>query len=214
MSVMIAQGLTENSKLESVLRFWGMYKLLVGVLAATESLLGMLRGFNGVERGVWGPLTVAAAILLALDGLGQLFPRASRWLLVALAAIVPLAISIISEDWPVKIWMFAAAVAFAEWMFQEIKSAAGRTEVGALLCGVALAISLGNTTLMLFRVYWDEPQFWPLGQIFRFMFPIALPWTLILILIVHAARETIWGLKGQGNPGPEGQSRVDPRSAA
>jgi hypothetical protein len=173
------------------LRFWGVYKLLVGVLAATESLLGMLRSFNGAERGVWGPLTVAAAVLLAIDGLGQLFTIANRWLLVALAAIVPLTISIMSGEWPVKVWMFAAAVAFAEWMFQELKRAAGRTEVAALLCGVALAISLGNTTLMLFRVYWDEPQFWPLGQIFKFMFPIALPWTLILVLIVHAARETM-----------------------
>jgi hypothetical protein len=177
--------------LENVLKFWGMYKLLVGVLAATESLLGMLRGFNGAGRGVWGPLTVAAAVLLAIDGLGQLFPKVNRWLLVALAAIVPLALSIMSEEWRVKVWIFAASLAFVQWMFQELKRTAGRTEIGALLCGAALAISLGNTTLMVFRVYWDEPQFWPLGQIFRFMFPIALPWTLILVIIVHAARETM-----------------------
>ena len=42
---------------------------------------------------------------------------------------------------------------------------------------------------MLFRMYWNEPQFWPLGQIFRFMSPIALPWTLVLILFVHAVCE-------------------------
>jgi hypothetical protein len=196
------------------LKFWGMYKLLVGVLAASESLLGMLRSFNGVERGVWGPLTIAAAVLLAIDGLGHLFAKVNRWLLVALAAFVPLAISMMSGEWPVKVWIFAAAVAFVEWMFQELKRTVGRTEVAALLCGVVLALSLGNTTWMLFRQYWDEPQFWPLRQIFRFMFPIALPWTLIVVLVVHAVREVIRGLKGEVNPGAEGHSQAEPDSAA
>ena len=199
------------------MKFWGVYKLLVGLLAAAESLLGMLRSFNGGGRGIWGPLTIAAAVLLAIDGLAELFSRAGRWdrwLLVALAGIVALSISIVSGEWPGKIWIFGAAVAFVQWMFQELKRTAGRQEMGALLCGVALAISLGNTTLMLFRVYWDEPQFWPLGQIFRFMFPIALPWTLIVVLVVHAGREVIWGYKSEMTSATEGQSQVDPHSAA
>jgi len=171
------------------LRFWGVYKLLLGVLAGVESLLGILRSGNGPAMNPWGPVTVAAAVLLAINGLAELFPHLHRWLLVLLAAIVPLGISVSSGDWPLKAWVFAAATGFLEWMFLRLEGATGRGELGSLLCAVTLAFSLANTTVMLFRLYWNAPEFWPLDQIFRFMLPIALPWTLILILLGHAIRE-------------------------
>lgn len=176
-------------KPEGVLNFWSIYKLTVGVLAAAESLLGMLRSVNSPETTVWGALTVAASVLLAIDGLIELFPKVNRWIGVALAAIVPIAISVLSGDWPAKLWVFAVAVGFVEWVFLELKRVTGRTEIGVLACCMVLGSSLANTTLMLFRMYWNEPEFWPLGQIFRFMLPITLPWTLILILLWHSARE-------------------------
>lgn len=162
---------------------------MVGVLATAESLLGMLRSVNAPETSIWGAVTVAAAILLAIDGLGELFEAGNRWVFVVLAAVVPIGISVFSGDWPPRLWMFAVAIGFVEWVFQELKETTGRSEIGALVCCAALAVSLGNTTFMLFRMYWNEPQFWPLGAIFRFMLPIALPWTLILILLAHSARE-------------------------
>jgi hypothetical protein len=178
-------------KTEEGLKFWGVYKLMVGVLAAAESLLGILRSANPPEMSIWGPLTIAAAVLLAIDGLADLFVNVNRWLFVALGAIVPIAISILSDEWPVRLWIFAVAVGFAEWVFLELRRSTGRTEIGSLACCAALACSLANTTFMIFRQYWDAPQFWPLGQIFRFMLPIALPWTLIAILLLHSARELI-----------------------
>jgi len=170
---------------------------MVGALAAAESLLGMLRSVNAPEASVWGALTVAASILLAIDGLERQFDEEHRWPFIALAGIVPICISILSGDWPSKLWMFALAMGFVEWMFQELKRTDGRTEIGTLACCAALAISLANTSIMIFRQYWDAPQFWPLGQIFRFMLPIALPWTLILILLAHSARELV--ARGTGN---------------
>ena len=171
------------------MKFWGVYKLMVGVLAAAESLLGMLHSVNAPEMSIWGALTLAAAILLAIDGVGQQFGPKHPWLLVVLAAIVPIGISAFSGEWPAKLWMFAIALGFVEWMFLELKQATGRTEIGALVCCAALTVSLGNTTFKVFQLYWNAPQFWPLEQIFRFMLPIALPWTLILILLMHSARE-------------------------
>jgi hypothetical protein len=61
---------------------------------------------------------------------------------------------------------------------------------------------------MLFRLYWDAPEFWPLGQIFRFMLPIALPWTLVLILMVHAGRDV--AMKRELDIDTEGQSAMGP----
>jgi hypothetical protein len=173
------------------LKFWGVYKLMVGVLAAAESLLGMLHSANAPEMSIWGALTLAAAILLAIEGFGQQFGAKHRWIFVVLAAIVPIGISVFSDEWPPKLWMFAIALGFVEWMFQELKQTTGRTEIGTLVCCAALTISSGNTTLKVFQLYWDAPQFWPLQQILKFMVPIALPWTLILILLMHSVRELV-----------------------
>ena len=169
--------------------FWGVYKLTVGVLAAAESLTSVLRSADPRETSVWGVVTIAAAVLLAVDGLAQMLARVNRWVFVALAAAVPVTISTLSGDHLARLWIFAVAVGFAEWVFQELKHTTGQNEIGALACCCALGVSLVNTTFMLFRMYWNEPQFWPLGQIFRFMSPIALPWTLVLILFVHAVCE-------------------------
>lgn len=182
-------------KTEDALKFWGVYKLMVGVLAAVESLLGILRSANPPEMSIWGPLTIAASVLLTIDGLADMFPGVNRWIFVVLGAVVPVAISAVSGDWPSKLWMFSIAVGFAEWVIQELKQTTGRTEIGSLACCAALACSLANTTFMIFREYWNAPQFWPLSQIFRFMLPIALPWTLVLVLLLHSARE----LSGSGH---------------
>jgi hypothetical protein len=176
-------------KPEGVLKFWGVYKLTVGVLAAAESLSGMLRSTDLPATSVWGAITLAAAVLLAIDGLTELFARVHGWVFVSFAAVVPIAISLSSGDWPEKLWMYAVALGFVEWVFQELKRTTARTEIGTLACCAALGISLANTTFMLFKMYWDDPQFWPLGQIFKFMTPIALPWTLVLILLAHSARD-------------------------
>ena len=48
-------------KPEGVLKFWGVYKLTVGVLAAAESLSGMLRSTDLPATSVWGAITLAAS---------------------------------------------------------------------------------------------------------------------------------------------------------
>jgi hypothetical protein len=193
------------------LRFWGLYKLVVGILACIESLLGIIRSGSGPAMNPWGPVTVGAAVLLAIEGIAELFPQLHRWLLVSMAVVVPLGISISSVEWPLKAWMFAASTGFVEWMFLRLKIVTGRMETGSLACVMALALSLANTTVLLFRVYWSAPEFWPLGQIFRFMLPIALPWTLILILLGHAAREG--AMASEADAESEIRPELGPRSA-
>lgn len=168
------------------MKFWGVYKLMVGILAAAESTLGVLQSPNPPEMTVWGTVTIAASVLLAVDGLSQILPNVNRWIYVTLAALIPLAISVIS-GWPERLWMFIVALGFSKWAFQRIEQTSSRSEIQSLVCGVALASSLANTTFRMFCAYWDEPQFWPLSQIFGFMLPIALPWTIIIILLLHSA---------------------------
>src|SRR5690348_11567587 len=114
---------------------------MVGVLATAESLMGILHSVNVPETSVWGAVTVAAAVLLAIDGIGELFAGVNRWVFVGLAAAVPVGISVFSGDRPPRLWMFAVAIGFAEWVFQELKEeTTGRSEIGALACCVALAM--------------------------------------------------------------------------
>jgi len=174
---------------EGTLKFWGVYKLTVGSLAAAETVAGMLRTAYPPETSIWGAFTLAASVLLAIDGLAELIEWVHRWVFVAIAVVIPIAISTVSDDWPQRLWMFSIAMGFSEWVFQELKRSTARTDIGALACCAVLAVSLANTTVMVFRTYWDEPQFWPLGQIFKFMAPIALPWTLILIMLWRSGHE-------------------------
>ena len=185
------------------MKFWGVYKFLVGTIAAADSLFGMMQSVNGSRETLWGPAALATSILLAIEGLGQLFPRLHRFVLIALAAAVPLAISSRSAEWHPRIWICAIVLAFLEWMFQSIKQGTGRPDIGALAFASVLAAALANTTFELFRFYWNEPSFWPLSQIFRFMSPIALPWTLVLVLLAHAGREVAGGLRQEASAQPE-----------
>ncbi len=170
---------------EKALKFWGVYKLMVGILAAAESLLGILRSSNPPEMTVWAPVTIAASVLLAIDGLSQILPNVNRWIYVALAGSIPVLMAAASGIWPERLWVFTVVIGFLQWAFHRLERTSNRAEIGSLACCVALICSLANTTFMMFRAYWDEPQFWPLSQIFRFMLPIALPWTLIVILLLH-----------------------------
>jgi len=60
-------------------------------------------------------------------------------------------------------------------------------------------------------MYWSAPEFWPLAQIFRFMLPIALPWTLVLILMGHLTREV--GIRNELDRESEVQPELGPGSA-
>lgn len=171
-----------------VLTFWGVYKLMVGILAAAESVVGIARSANPPGLNGWGLLTIAASVLLAIDGLKEILPNVNRRFYLAIAAVTPMAIYNLSGTRSGRLWMFAIALGFIEWVSQKLEETSGQAEMESLACCITLACSLANTTFMIFLQYWDEPQFWPLSQIFRFMLPIALPWTLVLILLVHSAR--------------------------
>jgi hypothetical protein len=172
-------------------KFWGVYKLLVGMLATGESLFGMIQTVNGGRETLWGPAALAASILLTIEGLGQLFPKLHGYLLITLAAVIPISFPGVFPGWQAPVWIFAVVLAFLEWMFQSIANATAQQDIGALAFSVVLMAALANTTFELFWFYWNEPSFWPLGQIFKFMSPIALPWTLVVILLVQAVRGVV-----------------------
>ena len=179
------------------LKFWGLFELVVGVLFAVESSLGMMQTINVAKEGWWGPVTLGAAVLLAIAGLAQLLPKIHPAVFVVVAAVIPIGISIPAGELSAKMGIFAVLLAFFAWTMQSLSRVPGRTDVGTLFCGLVLSIALLNTTVALFRFYWNDPSFWPLHKIFQFMSPIALPWTLVLILLIHSARECL-----QPEPGP------------
>jgi len=171
------------------LRIWGTFKLFVGMLAAVSSIFGMMQRVSASPGSWWGPVAVASAALLTLEGIFQLLPETYTNLLIALAAMIPIGISSLSGEWPARVWIFAAMVAFLEWTIRRLSSATGRSEIGTLVFSGLLGAALANTTVELFRYYWNAPSVWTLGQIMGFMFPIALPWVLVAILILHSGRE-------------------------
>lgn len=173
------------------MRIWGTFKFSVGVLAVASSLFGMKQDPYGIPENWWGPVTLASAALLALEGVFDFFGDASSNLLIVLAGVVPLGIAGFFQEWSPKVWVFAVMLAFLEWTIRRLSRATGRSEVGTLVFSVVLGAALANTTGELFRFYWDAPSVWTLTQIARFMFPIVLPWILILILIAHSGREVL-----------------------
>ena len=170
---------------------WGTFKVFVGVLAASSSLFGMVQSVNRSPGSWWGPITLASAVLLAIEGVFQLLTGAHSNFLIVLAAMVPIGVFSLSGDWPPRIWVLAAMMAFLEWTIRRLSHATGRSEIGTLVFSTVLGAALANTTVELFRYYWDAPSFWTLHQIFGFMFPIVLPWVLIVILIVHSGRDVL-----------------------
>jgi len=170
------------------LRIWGTFKVFVGVLAVVSSLFGMMQGVKGIQNW-WGPVTLASAALLALEGLSELCSGAYTTFLIVLAALVPIGICGVFEDWSPRVWIFALLLAFLEWTIRRLAKMTGQSEMGTLVLSAVLAAALANTTGELFRFYWNAPSFWTLRQIARFMFPIVLPWILIVILIAHSGRE-------------------------
>jgi hypothetical protein len=189
------------------LRIWGPFKLCVGILAVASSLFGMLRGLNTMTTHWWGPLTLVSAALLALEGISELLSRKYANLLVFLAAMVPIGIWVVFQESFPGVWIFSLFLAFLEWTIRRLSKITEQDEIGTLLLSLVLAASLANTTWELVRFYWDAPSFWMPSQIAGFMFPIVLPWCLILILIAHSASEILKpGLRltetdpGQGMP--------------
>jgi hypothetical protein len=190
---------------ERALRIWGTFKLFVGVLAMVSSLLGMMQGENRIPQGWWGPVTLASAVLLGLEGISELLAGAHSNLLIVLAGVVPIGIAGLFQEWSPRVWVFASMLAFFEWTIRRLSKTTERSEVGTLLFSVVLGAALANTTGELFRFYWDAPSVWTLSQIARFMFPIMLPWILVVVLIAHSGREVLRPGVGIADANPSGQ---------
>lgn len=151
----------------------------------------MKEGVNGIPETWWGPVTLASGALLTLEGVHEFLGDAYFVLLIALAGAVPIGIAALFQEWSPKVWVFAVMLAFLEWTVRKLSKATGQSEVGTFVFSVVLGAALANTTGELFRFYWNAPSVWTLTQIARFMFPIVLPWILILILIAHSGREVL-----------------------
>jgi hypothetical protein len=151
----------------------------------------MLDGLNGITTHWWGPLTLVSAALLALEGISELLLGKYGILLAFLAAMVPIGIwAVFQQPFP-SVWIFSLFLAFLEWTIRRLSKITQQNEIGTLLFSVVLAASLANTTWELIRFYWDDPSFWTPTQIAGFMFPIVLPWCLILTLVAHSASQVL-----------------------
>lgn len=161
-----------------------------------------MQDLKGIQNW-WGPATLASAALLALEGLFEFLGEAYAYLLIVLAAVVPIGICSVFQDWSPRVWVFSLMLAFLEWTIRRLSKMTGQNEIGTLVFSILLGAALANTTGELFRFYWNAPSFWTLSQIARFMFPIVLPWILISILIAHSGREVLKSRAqmAEANPG-------------
>jgi len=187
------------------MKAWGSAYVVVAALSGYESLFAMADSVNGATGRWWPPVTLAAAILLFIDGLKLLLPRLPSVWLTAFAGAVPLAICSLFGEWPIRVWVFSAALMLIEGVLLKARSTTKREGIAALAGLLVLNIALADSTLRVARYYWqgwwDATSRWTLFQIIVFVLPVLIPWSILLLLLAHSARVVFGGLRQTADAG-------------
>jgi hypothetical protein len=186
------------------MRVWGSAYIVVGVLAGYESLIDMMQAVNGAMEGWWPPITLAAAILLCTDGVRLCFPRIRGVWLIAIAGSIPLAICSLLGEWPLRCWVFSAALVLLQGLFLKTGSVVKRDGICAFACLLVLTAALANSTVHLalhyWKGWWDATFQWTLAEIVGFLAPLLIPWSILLVLFAHSVRVFFGGQRATADP--------------
>lgn len=172
------------------MKAWGGLYIIVGVFAGWSSLGAVMASVNGSPDRWWPAFALGAAILLFTDGIRLCVPRIRAVLLVLLTGAIPLLISIVFMEWPLRVWVFSAALALLEALALKACAVTRRNGISTFVSCVVLVAALANTTIQLFFLYWggwwNGTSQWTLAQIAGFMLPTLIPWSILLAMLVHA----------------------------
>jgi hypothetical protein len=155
-------------------------------------LTAMMSTVNGSPES-WIPvLALTASILLFADGVNLCFSRIhGRWLIVVVTVIPPVLCSIFGE-WPLRCWLFSAALAIIEASFLWVAALSRREGVAAFASCLILVSTLAESIVRLFLQYWagwwSAESRWTLTDIVGFMLPALIPWSILVGILIHAAK--------------------------
>jgi hypothetical protein len=131
----------------------GIQYVVTAVLTGRAAFYLMMQTVNGGPWSWWGPVILAASILLLVDGIYSLVPRLAVMWLVVIAASVPIAICAPFGTLPLRCWVFAAIMALVEWAFLKVGAAIKRKGIAAFLASVVLVVSWVATSVSLVNYY-------------------------------------------------------------
>jgi hypothetical protein len=171
------------------MKVWGCLYIIVGVFAGWSSFRSMMAGVNGAPESWWPAFAFGAATLLVVEGIRLCVPKIQTTWLILLTGAIPLSISTIFIEWPLRIWVFSAALSLIEALILKASAVTRRDGISAFVSCLVLVAALANTTIHLFSDYWsgwwNATSQWTLTQIAGFMLPALIPWSILLAMLLH-----------------------------
>jgi hypothetical protein len=96
---------------------------------------------------------LGAAILLMVAGIRAVAPRLAVVWLAVIAATVPLAICTAFGTWPLRCWVFAAALGLSAWAILKVDAAIKRGDIAALSVSLLLVASWTSISVNTVHAY-------------------------------------------------------------
>lgn len=131
----------------------GILYSITALLTGFAAFSMMMQTVNGGPWSWWGPVMLGAAVLLMVAGLRALAPRLSVICLAAFAAATPLAICTAFGTWPLRCWIFAAALGLAAWAILKVDATIKHGDIAALSVSLLLVASWTSISVNTFRAY-------------------------------------------------------------
>jgi hypothetical protein len=157
---------------------YGITALLTGFAAFNM----MMQTVNGAPSSWWGPIMLAAAILLMVAGIHAVVPQLSVRSLSVVAAGIPFAICTAFGTWPPRCWIFAAIVGASAFVILKIDASMNHGDTAAFSVTALLALSWLVVSVSTMRGYLYSTA----ANIGLGLLVLLFYWALILTALVRA----------------------------
>ncbi len=170
---------------------YGITALLTGFAAFSM----MMQTVNGGPWSWWGPIMLGAAVLLMVAGLRALAPRLSVSWLAAIAAATPLAICTAFGTWPLRCWIFAAALGLSAWAILKADATIRHGDIAAFSVSLLLVASWTSISMNTVHAYLSTNV---LNTSAVALVVLLLYWILIIAVLVRAGTTVFRRQSGGG----------------
>jgi hypothetical protein len=133
--------------------FTGTLYVVTASFMGYAAFLSMMQAVNGATSFWLDPVALAAAIVLLMAGIKAFSPRLSDLWLVVFSACLPLALCAALIALPARCWVFAGAVATAQWALGWSGKRLNRDSLSAFLAGSVLLVSWTVVEFKIFNFY-------------------------------------------------------------
>jgi len=131
----------------------GILYSITAFLTGFAAFSMMMQTVNGGPWSWWGPIMLGAAVLLMVAGFRALAPRLAVGWLAAIAAATPLAICTAFGTWPLRCWIFAAALGLSGWAILKADATIKHGDIAALSVSLLLVASWTSISVNTVHAY-------------------------------------------------------------